>query len=185
MSTKLRHINVCWIVASLSLVGIPPISGGFVVNRAQEDRNRNAALSGKATECWEGKLRPVPGLAIYVLPSKKNPEIMSVLEKLRNFPPVETTEGNQAHIRLVGELIKRLKKSSAGQIVVKTDSLGGYRITQLRTGEAYILIAADWDKGDADEDYYFVPLVTEALHQSEKRYDFYMGPGTREECSGK
>ncbi len=125
------------------------------------------------------------GLKVYVLETREHSQILSIVEKIQHFTPIDSTESMQQFNGLFEQLIAALKMLDQDRVAVRTDSVGSYMTRPLRLGEKYILIAFDWDKGDSDENYYFRSTKTEPLHQKVTTHDFYMGPGKTEDCRGK
>ena len=147
----------------------------------QKSTSAEVRIQGTVTECWEGSIRTVPDIRVYVLDSLKSGEIRSKLEKMEQLPPAGTTDSVQEFARLYDDLVAGLKLLDP-TVLTRTDNKGKFLMDQLSSGNKYLVLAIDWDRGDADQVAYYRYVWTSELKPGTTSLRIYMGPGRRSDC---
>ncbi len=123
----------------------------------------------------------MPDIRVYVLDSLKSGEIRSKLEKMEQLPPAGTTDSVQEFARLYDDLVAGLKLLDP-TVLTRTDNKGKFLMDQLSSGNKYLVLAIDWDRGDADQVAYYRYVWTSELKPGTTSLRIYMGPGRRSDC---
>ena len=165
------------ILCLLALIVLAP----SVPSLRGQDLRATASIQGVVTECWEGKRRPVPDVRVFVIDTSENPDILARLEKLEQIH-VRTTEDMQEFFQAFDEIVVPLKRLDKDAPPARTDKKGQFAKHKLASARKYLIIAIDWDRGDADEDPYFRAIRIGPLKRSRVAVNIYMGPGTSSNC---
>jgi uncharacterized protein YqcC (DUF446 family) len=86
----------------------------------------NAEIQGTATERWEGNLRPVAGLWVYVLATQQNSQILALLKNREQALVGGSQEPLQEHLKRCNELVAALKALGESSGLRKTDNTGRF-----------------------------------------------------------
>jgi hypothetical protein len=145
----------------------------------------DSEIHGTVTECWEGNLRPVADLRVYVLATQENSHILALLKNIEQAPVGAAELQLNEYLKRCDELATALKALGEPSGLTRTDNAGRFAVKKLKQGEGYVVIAIDWDKGDSDEIFYYRSQLTGPLERGLTILTVYMGPGEAKDCNAK
>jgi hypothetical protein len=146
----------------------------------------SAEIHGRATECWEGRHRPVADLRVYVLTLEESERVRAVLNKMKQLPHGDSPESAQHYVqefnKLYDELIAETKALGEPKGLTRTDKDGKYAGKNLQAGKRYLVLAIDWERDDSEAIGYFDYSLTDSLRTGVTTLNVYMGPGMTSDC---